>query len=419
MRFQSLQPWLDWQQTLHHKTIDPGLSRTRLVAERLGISPPPQRLITVAGTNGKGSSVAYYEAALQAAGFQTGVYSSPHVLRYNERIRLNGREATDAQIVSAFAAIDAVREDLTLSYFEFGTLAAMWLMQRQRVDYWILEVGLGGRLDAVNILDADLAHITMIGLDHQQWLGHTRAEIALEKGGILRHGCQAVYNDPEPVPELLALLEDGPGQSSVLGRDYRCKEEQSGWFYHSQGLCWKLPDLHMQGPHQRLNLAGVISGLRQLPGVDLDIPTLLPAMAKSQRAGRMQWLSIGRHSVLLDVGHNEAAAQVLSDYLQTLKQSGVGLHLLLAMLEDKDPVAFVKPLLAHIETLFLSQFEDSRSLSASALQERLAPLSIPNTHQCRSVEEAVELALKCCDEDDIVVVCGSFHTVEAVLRYQA
>ena len=203
MRFTTLNEWLDWQQTLHWQEIELGLKRIKQVASVLKLDKVAQNTVIVAGTNGKGSTVTYYSAFLKAAGYSVGCYTSPHIQHYNERITINGQAESDDKIMQAFEQIDQARKDISLSYFEFGTLAALLCIKQANVDVAILEVGLGGRLDAVNIIDADLVHFTPIGIDHTAWLGDTRELIAIEKAGVLRNNCLVVCNDPHPPQSLL------------------------------------------------------------------------------------------------------------------------------------------------------------------------------------------------------------------------
>jgi dihydrofolate synthase/folylpolyglutamate synthase len=224
-RFNTLTDWLTWQETLHPRKIDLGLERVASVAERLQLLHPDFTIVTVAGTNGKGSSVAMLEAILLAAGYQTGAYTSPHLQRYNERIRIGGQEIDDASLCSAFAAVDEARGTVSLSYFEFGTLAALLLFNQASLDVAILEVGLGGRLDAVNILDSDVALITAIDIDHRAWLGNDRETIGREKAGILRTACPAICSDANP-----------PRSVEKRARDAVLKREPGNWV--PPGLVW-------------------------------------------------------------------------------------------------------------------------------------------------------------------------------------
>jgi dihydrofolate synthase/folylpolyglutamate synthase len=236
LRHARLQDWLTWQENLHPAAIELGLDRVGRVWDRLGPRALPFPVISVAGTNGKGSTVAMLEAIYGAAGYRTAAYTSPHLLRYNERIRLDGQEVSDPELCAAFARVDAARGAESLTYFEFGTLAALDLFLRARPDLAILEVGLGGRLDAVNLFDADLAIITSIGRDHMAWLGETLEEIALEKAGILRPGRPALFGHRQPLPVLLARAAELGCPTQVLGRDFDWTEEPPGWRWTGPGL---------------------------------------------------------------------------------------------------------------------------------------------------------------------------------------
>ncbi len=222
----NLQEWLSWQESLHFSAIDLGLDRIRQVATNLGLLQPECPVITVAGTNGKGSTVALLSSLLNEAGYRVGAYISPHILRYNERIAFNGQPADDDFICDAFAAIDAARGDVSLTYFEFGTLAAMWLFVREAVDVIVLEVGLGGRLDAANLWDAEVAIITSIGIDHVDWLGDDREVIGREKAGIARPGKALICGDPEP-PSSIAVVADEVGADYIqYGRDFSVRQRR-------------------------------------------------------------------------------------------------------------------------------------------------------------------------------------------------
>ena len=233
MRFQTLDQWLAWQETAHRTAIDLGLERVGEVARRLGLTRPAAPVITIAGTNGKGSCVAYFEAIHQAAGRRVGAYTSPHLLRYNERVRVAGLPVTDEALCEAFARIDTARGDISLSYFEFGTLAALEVFRQQTVDVILLEVGLGGRLDAVNILDADLALITSIGLDHVEWLGEDRESIGREKAGIMRAGRPVVCGDREPPGAILAHAASVGATLYRIGEEFDVELGEGDWSWRT------------------------------------------------------------------------------------------------------------------------------------------------------------------------------------------
>ena len=253
MTERSLGEWLAYLEQLHPSAIDMGLERSREVAQRLGLGKPAPLVVTVTGTNGKGSTCAFLASLIAAQGQRVGVYSSPHLLRYNERVLLDGREASDEELCQAFAAVEAARGEISLTYFEMGTLAAFWLFERAQLDAVVLEVGLGGRLDAVNLVDADLALITSIGLDHADWLGDTRESVAFEKAGIMRAGMPALCGDLDPPQPLLeqAVTLDTP--LFLRGRDYDLSVQAQDWSWYG------------------LDAQGQVLRLEQLPLLDLPM----------------------------------------------------------------------------------------------------------------------------------------------------
>lgn len=416
MRFNSLQQWLDWQQTLRPEEIELGLKRVAEVYRRLPRLARSTRVITVAGTNGKGSTVSYYEAWLLNNGYRVVSYTSPHLLRYNERIRLNGEEASDQQLCKAFDAIDQARENIGLTYFEFGTLAALWLASHEQPDFCLLEVGLGGRLDAVNIIDADLAHITPIGLDHQEWLGADRESIGYEKAGILRTGQQVVINDANPPQSLLSKAEDLDCDLSRLNEDYTYSVEKPGL------LNWSDNDDKMQcryampGPHQAANLSGVVKGLKVLGLLDQSsLKGSVLDFTAARVSGRMQQLeSLLPCELWIDVGHNVDAAKALAVYFAEIK-SGRRLVVLLGMLEDKDSEGFVEILADVVDEWWALGLECNRGLSADSLVHRINAKAEVR-QQFDLAENVWSHALSSLNNNDILLVTGSFHTVEAFLR---
>jgi len=320
LRFATVDQWLEWQTVLHDKAIDLGLERVREVAERLGIGRIADRVITVAGTNGKGSTVAAYENWLKRAGYSVASYTSPHLLRYNERIRLDLDPVSDDDLCRAFSAVEDARGDTSLTYFEYGTLAALHLIERRRPDFAILEVGLGGRLDAVNIVDADLVHLTPISLDHQAWLGDDRESIGREKAGVLREGIDVVLNDSDPPRSVLVEIERLGCKCLRVGVDYRVLR-QDGERFLWQGCGREIWfDKVLAGNHQAHNLAGVIAGLSLLlPFDEYDDERLRSGFHGTRIAGRLQLLdSPLRCRLYADVGHNQDAARALAQDLGQL-----------------------------------------------------------------------------------------------------
>jgi len=285
VRFSTLDQWLDWQQNLHLQSIELGLTRIKQVASNLSLTSIAPHIIIVAGTNGKGSTVTYYSEFLRASGYKVGCYTSPHLLRYNERISINGVNANDQDIMTAFELIDKARGDISLSYFEFGTLAALLCIKEAQVDVAVLEVGLGGRLDAVNIVDADLVHFTPIGLDHTAWLGDTREKIAFEKAGVLRQGCQVICNDIDPPNSLLNEINKHSHDALFIGKEFNYDEKMQN--YSDKNISFDLSHLSLKGLHQKLNCCGVIAGLNLLNNGDfLDKESIQNCISSIKFRGR-------------------------------------------------------------------------------------------------------------------------------------
>ena len=324
MRPRTLEQWLTWQMALHDKAIDLGLERVAEVGRRLGLARIGGRVVTVAGTNGKGSSVAAYETWLHKAGYSVASYTSPHILRYNERLKRNLEPVADADLCAAFAAVEAARGETTLTYFEFGTLAALRLIGDWDPDFAILEVGLGGRLDAVNIVDPDLAHLTPIGLDHQAWLGDNRELIGYEKAGILRDAIPVVVNDADPPRSVSAEIERRGCRELRLGRDYEFSvldDRRIHW--RGAGFEFELMPV-LPGRHQAHNLAGVVAGLSQLlPLAEYPPQRVAEFFAGTRIAGRFESVASPLPCPLfLDVGHNPDAARVLADCIAERRPAG-------------------------------------------------------------------------------------------------
>jgi dihydrofolate synthase/folylpolyglutamate synthase len=414
MRFQSLAEWLAWQETLHPKAIDLGLDRVRAVAQRMDLLAPQHAVITVAGTNGKGSSVALLETILSRAGHRVGAYTSPHLWRYNERIRLDRCPTEDRAIVEAFARIDAARGDVSLSYFEFGTLAALDIFARAGLDAAVLEVGLGGRLDAVNILDADCALVTGIGIDHTEWLGTDREGIGREKAGIFRAGRPAICSDPQPPNSLRET-------ACALGADWYALGEQYG--YSTTDECWAwwgpdsaiadLPLPALQGPYQLNNAAGALMALHSL---GMRLPVTVQAIHAGLRevrvAGRFTVLA-GTVERIFDVAHNPHAAAALAAALAERPCRGRTLAVC-AMLGDKDAAGVAAAMAPHVDTWHLGGLGGERGQTAEALAARMG---LAHTSRTLHADPRAAYAAACADarEGDRVVVFGSFHTIAELL----
>ena len=417
MRFDTLDQWLEWQLVLHDKAIDLGLDRVSEVGVRLGIDKIGGRVITVAGTNGKGSSVAAYETWLSRAGFSVASYTSPHLLTYNERIKRNLNPVSDAELCAAFEAVEAARETTALTYFEFGTLAALFLFQQWQADYVILEVGLGGRLDAVNIIAADLVHLTPIGLDHQSWLGDDREQIGFEKAGVLRAGIAVVLNDVSPPQSVLAEIDRLNCKCLQLGRDYDITQLGDNQFlWRNQDMAIKL-DTVLPGAHQVQNLAGVVAGLSQLmPLTEFSPRQLRDYFHGTRLAGRLQLVASPLACQLyVDVGHNQDAARVLATSLEALKPQRGRIVVLLGMLADKQPDLFVEGLKQVVDDWWLLTLDSDRGLNARQLASRIESQARAE-YLFENVADALDHALSSLGNQDIMLVTGSFVTAELLLR---
>ncbi|MFT5399113.1 MAG: dihydrofolate synthase/folylpolyglutamate synthase [Planctomycetota bacterium] len=416
MRFATLEQWLDWQMVLHDKTIDLGLDRVRQVADRLGIKKIGGKVITVAGTNGKGSTVASYENWLHRAGFTVASYTSPHLLKYNERIKLNTDPVRDQVLCQAFAAIDDVRDDIALTFFEFGTLAGLYLMQQWEPDFAILEVGLGGRLDAVNIIDADLIHLTPIGIDHQSWLGDDREKIGFEKAGVLRAGRNVIVCDSDPPDSVLKEIERLNCEPLFYTKDFQaCDINENDFCWKSALRTIKVPRV-LPGEHQIQNLSGVVAGLtRILPLPQYSQQQIEDNFIGTTLPGRFQQIETRLPCrVIIDVGHNRDAAKSLSENIAKLRDKG-RVVVLLGMLEDKQADWFAEALQSVVDIWWCLTLEGDRGLSADDLRSRIES-KVEVQRVFKNIESVIEPALSSLTNRDIMLVTGSFVTAELALR---
>jgi len=415
-----LKQWLDWQSSLNPAEINLGLQRVSEIWDRL--SPPvlESRVITVAGTNGKGSSVALLESLLTAGGYRTGSYTSPHILHYNERIRVDGVPVSDELICDAFERIENARQDLPLTYFEFGTLAALLVCTDAAVDVIILEVGLGGRLDAVNIIDADASLVTSIALDHQSWLGDDRETIGREKAGIFRAGIPAVFGSEDPPLSVLDTASQLGTPLYLLGRDYDLQvEDEHSWTWQGSETSWKnLPNPALAGVHQLRNAAGVLMALHTLKDrLPLDRQAIEQGLATVQLDGRNQLLE-GRVNWLLDVAHNPHAVNMLAENLRVITPAG-RVVAVLGMLNDKDITSVFKIMGPLVDEWHLTDLNEPRAYTAEemASQWKLVGLKSP-LHVHLTVGDALDTATQFLVEGDLLLVFGSFHTVATALQWR-
>lgn len=417
-RFSSLAQWLRWQETLHVQEIDLGLERCREVAVRLGLGAPPFPVFTVAGTNGKGSSVAMLCSVLAAAGYRVASYTSPHLERYNERIRIDGIEASDAAICEAFARVDAARGDLPLTYFEFGTLAALDIFYRDRPQVAVLEIGLGGRLDAVNMIDPDCALLTAIDIDHVEWLGSERESIGREKAGIFRAHRPAVCADPRP-PASVALEASRIGASlHQLGQGFRYEVAGDGWrWFCEPARVIDMPPMALTGEFQYQNASGVIMALELLQDrLPVSDAAIRAGISQARVPGRFQTGSYRGIPVVLDVAHNPHAARALARNLLAHRPAG-RTRAVFGMLRDKDAVGVIECLQPFVDEWLVVSLGGPRGSGADVLAEALAKAGIRDeVTLCEDVPEALALAAERSTTDDSVLVFGSFLTVAAAQR---
>ncbi len=421
---QNLPDWLDYIQTLHPKTIALGLDRVHAVAQRLNIDSFTCPIVTIAGTNGKGSCVAFLEAILQAAGYKVGAYTSPHLLRFNERIRMAGCEATDEAIVQALARIEAAREQISLTYFEFTTLAALLLFKQAELDVLLLEVGLGGRLDAVNIVPADISVLTTLAMDHMDWLGDSREAIAAEKAGIFRAGKPAVCGDFDPPANIYAIAEQLKTPLYCINRDFWYQEQLPigegipgipTWEWHgAQQHFVDLPVTRLA--RQNASTALMVIALLE-PSLPIGMTAIRQGLVKAQIPGRFQQFH-APVSIILDVAHNPAAAQLLADRLQQEFRTQAGKTLaVVSILADKDISATLKPLVSCIDFWYVSGLNEPRGTSADIMAEHLQNLGVSAYHKAGSILVAFQAAMQDSQSGDRILVFGSFHTVAPVLAY--
>ncbi|MBK7469257.1 MAG: bifunctional tetrahydrofolate synthase/dihydrofolate synthase [Betaproteobacteria bacterium] len=415
-----LADWLGYLETLHPKAIALGLDRVAAVAARLRIAPSCP-VITVTGTNGKGSTCAYMEAMLRAGGYRVGLYTSPHLLRYTERVRIDGIEVDDAAMTEAFAAVERVRDGVALTYFEFGTLAALWLFARAPLDALILEVGLGGRLDAVNVIDADVAVITGIGIDHVDYLGGTRESIGFEKAGVLRAARPGVCADPDPPRSLLAHAAAIGAPLFRLGTDFGYVIEGDRWQYwvrRGQEIVRRhgLPLPALRGAIQVRNAAAALTGLELLAGrLAVPMGAVRDGLVGVDWPARFQVLP-GRPAIILDVAHNPQAAAILA-----LNLGDMGYFprttAVFSILADKDIAGVAGVMRPRIDRWLIAPSGGARGATAAHIGAGLAEAGIGGEAvvACDDIAQALARAREEAGEADRIVVFGSFVTVAAAL----
>jgi len=422
----TLAEWLELQDSVHPRSIDLSLERVTEVAERLGVAAPAFRLITVGGTNGKGSVAAHAEALLAALGTRAGLFTSPHLVRYNERIRVGGEEAGDAELIAAFERIEAARGATTLTFFEYNTLAALLIFAQRAVEVAVLEVGLGGRLDATNLVPADVAVIASVGLDHREYLGETLEAIGAEKAGIVRAGRPAVLGTADMPASVFARIATVGARALVAGREFSWELAGERWSYRGPGL--HLEDLapsRLVGSIQYRNAATALTAVAALAAAaplaaPLDRRAVNTALERVRLAGRFEIVP-GPVEWILDIAHNQPAARVLAGQLKErpLSRAAVGRGSTFAVagiLADKDAAGIAAALEPLIDHWILCTLPGARGGSAASLAERmhLRPGSFTLED---SVEEGCARARSLARSGDRVVVFGSFQTVGPALEW--
>ena len=413
----SLNTWLDYWGHVHVTGIDLGLERVIPVAEKLEVTRPNAKVLTVAGTNGKGSTTTTLAAILKAQGYRVGLYQSPHIYHFNERVKLNGIEVDDQTLIDAFVLVDQARRecDLTLSFFEATTLAAFVIFKVQHCDVWVLEVGLGGRLDVVNVVDPDVAVITNIGLDHTEWLGDTIEKIAFEKAGIIRPNIPVVFGGHQTLPQAIQKKAD-ECQATLYAVDrdyfYRYTEDGQAWMLATQGLTLTLP----LGALALENISTAVAAIL-VSGLNVSQTAIEQGICTAKLQGRFEIRKIKNKTVIFDAGHNPHGVafllKQLNNYLKYNKQYTEVLSVF-SMLTDKDIKSVAELLKDTVNLWKIAALTVPRAASMKQLDDALKGEDIQHFE---SVQLAFESALNESNNNQLILVCGSFHTLEAVWEY--
>jgi len=414
----TIEGWVEYTQTLHARSIDLTLDRVVAVRDRLGLDKLEFHAIAVAGTNGKGSTVAMLESIYSEAGYRTAAYTSPHLVSYNERIRIAGAAASDKAVLESFNRVEAARGDTTLTYFEFGTLAALDQIARSDVDIALLEVGLGGRLDAVRAFPAALSIVTSIGLDHQDWLGTTREEIGGEKAGVCQPGRPLVCCDLDPPKSIARVAAASAAMLLQSGQDFEARPLTNGWRFESEmlGDIDALPLPAIPGRHQVSNAAGAVAAVALMQDrLSVTDEQLRRGLAQVSLTGRLQIVQRDP-VVVVDVAHNEQAVASLKAFLQANPVSGQT-RAVLGMLGDKPVEGAAKTLESLVDEWFVCGLDVDRGTDTSKTVERVRSAGVTAPiHSAADPERAFQAALAASGADDRIVVFGSFHTVGDILR---
>ena len=419
MRFNTLDDWLAWQETLHAKKMDLGLGRVWEALLRLGIQRPEYRILTVAGTNGKGSTVAVCANVLSSAGYRVGTFTSPHLFHYRERISIAGRYLDDAELMALFDTIDRARGDTTLTYFEFAFVAGALAFSRNDIHVAILEVGLGGRLDAVNALDPDAAMVVSVGLDHTGWLGHDREAIGFEKAGVFRAGRPAIVGDPDPPKSVIDHAASIGAHLRRVGAtfDWHAEPDQSRWRYRDDH--WDLRDLPLPGGQQGYLLANAAGALALLGSVRNSLPVpraaITAGLSKPGPRGRLERHVITGAQWIFDVAHNPDGSAALARELGSWpsKRSLA----LVAVMADKDIAAMLGNLNSHVDEWWVTATGTGRGADPAVVARHLLELGADDVQVRPDVGAAIDAIRDAASPGDRVIVFGSFHMVGPALEY--
>lgn len=405
-----LATWLYYLENLHSQAIELGLDRVKAVATKLDLLKPAPRVFTVAGTNGKGTTCATLEAILMAAGYRVGVYSSPHLVRYTERVRIQGEELPESVHCASFALLESGRGDISLTYFEYGTLSALQLFKQAKLDIVILEVGLGGRLDATNIVDADVSVVTSIALDHTDWLGSDRESIGREKAGIFRSNTPAVVGEPDMPQSIADVAKEKHADLYRRGESWNFAANAGNWRWAALQDGEEITILD-ELPLPNVPLPNAATALAALHYSTLDIPeaALRNGLQRAALPGRFQTVSESPR-LILDVAHNPHAAAYLAGRLAEQPRQGGKVRAVVGMLKDKDIAGTLACLSPQVDEWYCAPLEGPRGASVEELASHL-----PQARRFDDVESAWRQAMQEAAPQDIVIVCGSFHTVAHVM----
>jgi dihydrofolate synthase/folylpolyglutamate synthase len=413
----NLHDWLEWQQGLHPKNIDFKLERIKSVYKKLNIDKIAKKIIIVAGTNGKGSTVAILESILHQNDFSVGTFSSPHILAYNERIKINKKEVEDSLLLEAFEKINELRGDITLTYFEFATLSAFYIFNKQNVDYAILEVGLGGRLDATNIIDSDLSIISSIGIDHTEFLGTTIDSIALEKAGVMRPFCSCIYADINPPSSLLSYAKNNGTSFLYNQNDFNFKITNDSWVWNGKnGTTIDLPLLPLIGDFQYNHAGAALQALEIIePDIFYSVDKIREGIKSIVLLGRFQIYN-NKPEIILDVAHNADSALKLKANLDKFPKKNT--IAVVGFLGDKDVYSLTKPFASVIDHWYCGTIESKRGMNSDEIKTRMKSVIDDNFIKTfENMEKAFLSALLNLKNEDRLIIYGSFYTVSEFLIF--